>query len=658
MDRNKKILLICGTQIAIFLLFLCTLILHIQTGVHYSNGIIMIFTGALILLSLIGCALSFVMLDYTRDVVRFASSDVMGVHNKKALEKKLYDLQEKEDTFNLGIMMFDLNNLKKINDTYGHEQGDVFIKTFASLLTRILTENSFLARYGGDEFVIVEEHTSLDKLAEMNHRLQALVDDYNENALHAISYAVGYDVSYRNHYYLIPDLMKIADEKMYEDKRYKKEHMSSAAPSISYSSSKHFHSVSSEYLIEKLHTILSNHKDQRSYAFVTADIQDFRLINEYCGYETGSNILDTVLKMVEQFPDICFTYRYHADIFVSLVDITNQSVDELRDKIISYNSDIEAHILKQYPVNHFQFRTGIYAIEDDSVIPAEIISHANTVRKLASEVNGHVYIYGPHIAEMEQHRADVTNSFQSAIDNDEICIYMQPKIGCKSKKIESAEVLVRWNKAPGVVWTPDKFLPVLEETGDITTIDYYVYEKAFAWLKERRDSGLPVVPISLNVTPAHFNNITGFEQKVHEIFEKYHPDPSLLIFEITEEAYIHNYDAVNCMIEHFHNSGVLISMDDFGSGYSSLNTMKDIQFDEIKMDKRFLDGPLSTNGKIVIEEIFHMLKRTHHSIVCEGVETKEVADFLTVAGCNEMQGFYYYKPMPSEGFSELLDSMQ
>lgn len=217
---------------------------------------------------------------------------------------------------------------------------------------------------------------------------------------------------------------------------------------------------------------------------------DFRLINEYWGYETGNNILDTVLKMVEHFPDVCFAYRYHTDIFVSLVDITNQSVDELRHKIISYNNDIEAHILKQYLVSRFQFRTGIYAIEDDSVIPAEIISHANTVRKLASEVDGHVYIYGPHIAEMEQHRADVLNSFQSAIDNNDICIYMQPKIGCKSK------------------------------------------------------------------------------------------------------------------------------------------------------------------------EIFHMLKRTHHSIVCEGVETKEVADFLTVAGCNEMQGFYYYKPMPSEGFSELLDSMQ
>lgn len=145
--------------------------------------------------------------------------------NKKALEKKLQDLQEKDDTFDLGIMMFDLNDLKTVNDNYGHEQGDVFIRTFASYLTRILTEESYLARYGGDEFVIVEEHTSLQKLEQMNHRLQELIDAYNQKAEHPISYAVGYDVSYRNHYYLIPDLMKIADEKMYKDKRYKKQQM-------------------------------------------------------------------------------------------------------------------------------------------------------------------------------------------------------------------------------------------------------------------------------------------------------------------------------------------------------------------------------------------------------------------------------------------------
>lgn len=95
-------------------------------------------------------------------------------------------------------------------------------------------------------------------------------------------------------------------------------------------------------------------------------------------------------------------------------------------------------------------------------------------------------------------------------------------------------------------------------------------------------------------------------------------------------------------------------MDDFGSGYSSLNTLKDILFDEVKMDKRFLDDQLSVNGKIVIEEIFHMLKRTHHSIVCEGVETKEVAQFLIDSGCDELQGYYYYKPMPLNRLEQLL----
>ena len=657
MDKNGKIIFICGAQITIFLLFLCTLLLHWQTGVKQAHGVIMVFWGTMILLSLTGCALSFVILDYIRDVVRFASADVMGVHNKKALEKKLYDLQEKDDTFDLGIMMFDLNNLKKINDTYGHEQGDIFIKTFASLLTRVLTENSFLARYGGDEFVIVEEHTSLDKLSKINNHLQTLVDSYNDTALHPISYAVGYDVSYRNHYYLIPDLLKIADEKMYEDKRYKKQQMNGSMPQSDRSTPKHTQSISTDYLVEKIYTILNNHKGQRKYAFIMSDVQDFQLINEYWGYETGTQILDTVQKRIENYSGVCLANRFHSDIFVSLLDVTDTSLDELHKKIADCNREIENAVLQQFPISRFLLRTGIYVIDDELTNPNEIISHANTVRKMATEAANYVQIYDSEIEQLELHRADVLNSFQDAIDNEDICIYLQPKIGCKSGKIDSAEVLVRWNKNPGLVWTPDKFLPILEESGDILAIDYYVYEKAFAWLKARTDKGLPTVPLSLNVSPAHFSDIDKFEKKVYEIGQKYKPDPKLLIFEITEEAYIHNYDAVNHMISKCHEAGILISMDDFGSGYSSLNAMKDIQFDEIKMDKRFLDGQLSTNGKIVIEEIFHMLKRTNHSIVCEGVETKEVADFLINAGCDELQGYYYYKPMPVEDVEKQLDTM-
>ena len=144
------------------------------------------------------------------------------------------------------------------------------------------------------------------------------------------------------------------------------------------------------------------------------------------------------------------------------------------------------------------------------------------------------------------------------------------------------------------------------------------------------------------------------ELRKNNLIEKYEIEPHDLIFEITETTFIHNIEAVNAMIRFFHDKNIRISMDDFGSGYSSLNTLKDILFDEVKIDKRFLSDDLSENGKIVLQEIFHLLKRTNKFIVCEGVETKEMVDFLVEEGCDELQGYYYYKPMSQESFEQLL----
>ena len=409
-----------------------------------------------------------------------------------------------------------------------------------------------------------------------------------------------------------------------------------------------------EVLVEKIYTILNNNQGRRKYAFIMSDVQDFRLINDYWGYETGNQILDTVLKRIQTYEGVSFAKRFHSDIFVSLLDVTDLQNDEVKKHIQGKNREIQDEILQKFPIRYFLLRTGIYIIGDDNTNPEEIISHTNTVRRLASDITDFVLTYDVDIEQMELHRADVLNSFQDALKNEDICIYFQPKVGGKSKEIESAEVLVRWEKETGKIWTPDQFLPELEENGDILELDYYVYEKAFAWLKEREEKGLPVMSLSLNVSPQHFQNINKFEKRVAELREKYKINPELLIFEITENAYIHNCEAVNHMIEKCHQVGIHISMDDFGSGYSSLNTLKDILFDEVKMDKRFLDGQLSTNGKIVIEEIFHLLKRTEHSIVCEGVETKEMAEFLIASGCDELQGYYYYKPMPLKQFEQVI----
>ena len=146
MEKNKVISKLCCLETTFYIVFLTILILHYKKGLENRTFALLIF------LSFLGCAVSLSLRDYLKNLLRNAGFDVAGVHDKKSLEKELLKLQNADDTLDVGVMMFDLNNLKKINDTYGHEEGDLFIQTFASYLTRILTENSFLARFGGDEF--------------------------------------------------------------------------------------------------------------------------------------------------------------------------------------------------------------------------------------------------------------------------------------------------------------------------------------------------------------------------------------------------------------------------------------------------------------------------------------------------------------------------
>ena len=646
MEKNKIILRLCYTEFIIFAGVLATMIFHFRKGFGKS------FFTLMIIAMLAGCGVSLALKDYLKSIIQSSGFDVAGVHNKKALEKRLQQLQEADDTLNTGIMMFDLNNLKMINDTYGHEEGDVFIQTFASFLTRILTKDSYLARFGGDEFMIIQKNTTWSQLEQMNIRLQTMIDEYNQTADHPLSYAVGYDLSCKNHYYLIMDLLKTADQKMYQDKKYKKQQLASKQQYIIQNGLAQ--SISSDSLKEKIFTILTNANGTKQYAFLMTDISNFHLINDYWGYETGTKILNFVLKRMELFQESLFVNRYHSDIFVAVIDTTGYDTSEIKERIERHNTQITKEILQSYPINYFHLNTGIYYLKDINIPAEEIISHANIVRCIAKTQLSGVCEYTRDIAMREQHKADTIHSFKRALSQKEFKVYFQPKIHGKDQTLAGAEALVRWQRDARTIWYPDVFLPILEETGEIQALDYYVYEETFIWMNQRQKEGKRIVPISLNVSPVHFRDIQSFTEKVMNLIEKYEIEPHNLIFEITETTFIHNIEAVNAMIRFFHDKNIRISMDDFGSGYSSLNTLKDILFDEVKIDKRFLSDDLSENGKIVLQEIFHLLKRTKKFIVCEGVETKEMVDFLVGEGCDELQGYYYYKPMSQESFEQLL----
>ena len=603
---------------------------------------------------LVCCSMLFILKDYLKVMSKNAYHDVTGVHNKQSLEKKIQQLQLRSDILNVGVMMFDLNNLKRVNDTYGHEQGDIFIRNFAAFLTRILTANSYLARYGGDEFIIIQEHTSLKQLAHMDFQLQSLVNEYNLHAELPISYAVGYDVSYKDHYFLMDDLIQIADKKMYKNKQYKKAHLQvgitiPAQPSAS------TNTLSMQKLVDNLYS-LPNREGKNCYAIVLTDINNFRFINDTYGYETGDEILDMTAKCIETSASVLFSYRFHSDLFVSVIRTEKQSQKETLHSLKQENDTICNAILQYFPIKHFSISSGVYFISDTPSTPAmeDIISHADIARRQAKHTAQHILAYSDELARQEKIHAQVLLNFQDALANGEFQIHFQPKVSTHTLQIHSAEVLIRWKRDGKVVWTPDQFISILEQSGDILELDYYVYEKTFQWLNEQQRHHRTIIPLSLNVSPVHFEQPELFLAKVNTLMEKYHINPKYVIYEITEQVFIHDPQTINYVIRKLHEKNIRISMDDFVSGYSSLNMLKDILFDEIKIDKEFLSDNLTPNSRIVLQEIFHMLKRMKKSIVCEGVETKEISDFLIREGCDELQGFLYYKPMDSGDMTALL----
>lgn len=162
-------------------------------------------------------------------------------------------------------------------------------------------------------------------------------------------------------------------------------------------------------------------------------------------------------------------------------------------------------------------RIGIYYDIHQEENPDRIISHANTARRIAKEDPLGICVYSGKIEEGELRKADVLHSFRGALEKEEFKIYFQPKVSGTDESIRSAEVLVRWQREDGQIWTPDRFLPVLEETGKIETLDFYVYEMAFQWLEAQKEKGEPQIYLSLNVSPAHFRDVAGFTRQLLEL---------------------------------------------------------------------------------------------------------------------------------------------
>ncbi|HIU64135.1 MAG TPA: EAL domain-containing protein [Candidatus Avacidaminococcus intestinavium] len=246
------------------------------------------------------------------------------------------------------------------------------------------------------------------------------------------------------------------------------------------------------------------------------------------------------------------------------------------------------------------------------------------------------------------------NRLQTALYERQFVIYLQPKVNICSDQIIGAEVLIRWYHPYKGLLSPGTFIPVFESNGFITTLDLFVFEEACRLLSKWQTQGEPLLPLAINVSRIDLKQ-SFFAPQLITILEKYQLDPSLISIEITETAYVDDYEKIKISADLLRTYGFAIHMDDFGSGYAALSMLQNVTIDTLKIDLSFIASCQSSRrGQNVLSSIVRMAKWLKLGLIVEGVETKMQADFLKVLGCPIAQGYYYSPPLPIACFEELL----
>ncbi len=385
----------------------------------------------------------------------------------------------------------------------------------------------------------------------------------------------------------------------------------------------------------KAREFIQNHP-QHQFAIVQIDINQFKLINELFGYATGDLVLKNCAASLRDNIDRGVYARSEADVFLLCLFREDLNIN----KIISYEKEIEKLGLN-FAIS---FTAGIYVVEDVTLTVNEMVNKALLASREAKRKKQKVHYYYDSIKALVVREQEVLLAFEEAIKRKEFEIYLQPIINLFENSIDGAEALVRWNHPTKGLQTPGQFIPILEKNGLIVKLDYYVWDFVFSYLKEREERGLPSIYISLNLSRVHLIS-NKFVECLLALKEKYNIKASLIKIEVTETAYINNTEVGYASLDELSKNGFSIVIDDFGSGYSSLNTLSDILADVIKMDMKFLRVSKKRKANSIILSIIQMIHNIGLKVVAEGVESQEEKDMLLFFGCDYIQGYYYFKPL-------------
>ena len=388
------------------------------------------------------------------------------------------------------------------------------------------------------------------------------------------------------------------------------------------------------------------------YSILVVNIGGFKAVNDILGREIGDNILKTIAGAIKTTVGENGIYaRIFADNFAILTPYSERGIHPkaIYDVICRAitDNDITAHDIQVYE--------GVYHITDSTQSVANMVDRASIAcRSITGSFREHIAYYDEAMRQRILDEQEICDDSHRALANGEFCVYFQAIYGVKAEHFVSAEALVRWHHPTKGMISPGRFIPIFEKNGFIAELDLYVMEQVCKYHQKRSDMGLKPFPISVNVSRMSLYNPKLFDI-VCNLTEKYNVSPNIFRIEITESAYNDNPTQLLDTVNKLREKGFPVLMDDFGSGYSSLNTLMDIPIDILKLDMKFMQG-FEKNEKVgtIVTSVARLAKWLNIPMLAEGVETRDQLEFLASIGCSYIQGFYFAKPNPEEEFTALI----